>query len=194
MSKKTPVVLSLDWDYVTSDCSGVPHGHCGFCKKADRRRGLEAERRHKIGWEPYLKVLKNITIDRDCPIYVAECHASIISLLKTMSKPVVYDFDHHHDKYDFSQQLHCGNWIHHLNKKHGVVYVGPGAMIPKLDAVFLCKSSPWTPKSMDREFFRFVNYLEGKSKTTPIFIGHRKNRLEKDYDSVIGRDLEMHVR
>ena len=191
MSKKSQTILSLDWEYVTGDCSKDPHGHCGFCRRADKRRGLEAERRHQTDWKPYLKRLKDIDIVESCPIYVAECHASIISLLKIMSKPVVYDFDYHYDNYDFSQQLHCGNWIHHMHKKEGVIYIGPGASIPELDAIFLCKSSPWSPKSMDGEFFRFVNYLEMKSKTEPIFIGHRKKRLEKDYHSVIERNLEI---
>jgi len=41
MTTKRPTVLSLDWDYVTGDCIGDDHGHCGFCQTALDIRGKD---------------------------------------------------------------------------------------------------------------------------------------------------------
>jgi hypothetical protein len=99
------------------------------------------------------------------------------------SIPKVVDFDAHFDNFThWARHLHCGNWIQHLHSFNGVVETKP-QKLPRIDAAFICRSSPWTPKSMDLEFLRLIKCFARKSRTRPIFIGHRKNSLRNGYEA-----------
>jgi len=179
---RSQILLSIDWDYVTGDCAPEPQGHCGFCGYAPGLRGSVEE---MIDWEPRLAKLKKFFVPRNCPIYVAECHASIMEAMKSLvSTPHVIDFDTHYDRYDENSYVHCGNWIYHLEQIGGSVDSRPKVVTKSIDMVFLCKSSPWTPATMDLEFIKLVKHYAKKSRTHPIFIGHEKEVLQKEYKNL----------
>jgi hypothetical protein len=51
----------------------------------------------------------------------------------------------------------------------------------RINLVFLCKSSPWTPAKLDNKFYELVNLISEETEGHPIFIGHRAPTLEKEY-------------
>jgi len=183
-------LLSIDWDYVTGDCSidqpGCRHPHCGFCEyiKTSRIRG--AKNKFDIVWgdEKRDKLLK-LKVNKGTPIYVAECHANIMDLIKQYKCPLeVYDYDTHYDSYDEDFRVHCGNWIYHLELLGGKVNCKPST-IDKVDAIFICHSSPWTPRCMDEAFFEFIVKMTKKTKMEAQFIGHRQVSLRNEYKRFI---------
>jgi hypothetical protein len=188
MSEKI-ILLSIDWDYVTGDCIVADGTHCGYCGFPDRTRGGSIQ----WGWEERLSKLKKFQIPRSCPIYVAECHASIMEAIKILSSvPHVIDFDTHFDSYDKEGYVHCGNWVYHLRNLGGSVDSRPTAPVTKnASMVFICKSSPWTPKESDVEFFQLIKSFARKSRTKPIFIGHDKESLSADYKFITRRNSEV---
>ena len=175
-------ILSIDWDYVTGDCSMGNDGHCGFCynKEEYRKVKISPERY----WRSRYSKLKKIKIKEGIPIYVAECHASIMEVIKNDAY-TVFDFDYHYDDYIcYLNTLHCGNWIKFLNNNGGKVICKPNDVY-SLSSIFICKSSPWTPKKMDSWFNTLILHIASKSLMAPIFIGHKANELERDYNSFL---------
>jgi len=177
-------ILSIDWDYVTGDCSVDSDGHCGFCynKEEYRKVTISPER----SWRRRYKILKDIKIKKGVPIYVAECHASIMEIIRDDAY-TVFDFDYHYDNYiSYLDTLHCGNWIKFLNNNGGIVYCEPERDdVYNLSSIFICKSSPWTPVKMDRWFFMLILDIASKSLMAPTFIGHKAKELERDYNNFL---------
>lgn len=172
-------ILSIDWDYITGDCSCNSHAHCGYCLniRTSKRRG-EANRVQPC-WQKIKANLLKKNFSSKVPIYVAECHADIMKLVNEHGVEVL-DFDSHYDNYD-EEELRCGNWIYHLELQGGSVQVRPDDV--SSDAVFICRSAPWTPDHMDKEFYNFVRVVSDKVGSVPIFIGHRKVYLKTNYHS-----------
>lgn len=183
---KPSKILSIDWDYITGDCAKYDinyfHPHCGFCKDKtiSNRRGKSDKL--DVMWEEKEERILKLKIS-NAPIFVAECHANILDLLNYCETPIIYDFDSHCDKYDDLPFVHCGNWIYHLTKIGGEVYYRP-RKIGSIGAIFICHSSPWTPRSMDENFFRFIKKISKKTKSEIKFIGHRKVSLRNGYGNV----------
>lgn len=107
----------------------------------------------------------------------------------------IVNIDEHHDFYNHIEELNCGNWAWHVldnfNLKKFVWYQNDHASIvgepPKepcieiirddnlryiqdcfYDMIFICKSLPWSPPHLDKNFERFLKdkiplsaYLEG---------------------------------
>jgi hypothetical protein len=178
-------VLSIDWDFVTGDCSSTTsssiHSHCGFCRIV-KTYGCRGSRHFlDVVWKEKQDRLLKLRLHKSTPIFVAECHANIMDIIEYFDEPPsVFDFDTHYDKYDNASFLHCGNWIYHLELLGGSVVSRPKS-IDTVGAIFICKSSPWTPRCMDKEFFRFINRIVKKTQTEPNFIGHRKRSLKNGY-------------
>jgi hypothetical protein len=95
----------------------------------------------------------------------------------------VYDYDSHFDNYDQSY-LTCANWIYHLRKGRGNKnrVLSRPREIERVGAIFICLSSPWTPRSMDSKFFEFIRKISKKTGTSPSFIGHRAQGLAVDME------------
>jgi hypothetical protein len=189
MDEKTTYILSLDWDYVTGDCQGSKRYCCGFCDKYNSSLGIrvrgrgEAEHMRR-DWKKRFEQLKNIPINFGTPVYVSECHASIIEAAEEYYSPYeVMDFDSHYDKYS-DGKLCCGNWIYHLERLGGFAIKTP--KIEWVDAVFLCRSAPWTPRSMDRRFYELVRNYCIRAETEPEFIGHMRKSFKKTYQRLYG--------
>jgi len=175
-------ILSIDWDYVTGDCGISSDGHCGFCYDKEEFRKVKLS--PEVRWRSRYKKLKNLSIKEGTPLYVAECHASIMEIIQHNAY-TVFDFDYHYDNYTcYIDELHCGNWIKFLNRNGGRVICCPDD-IENLNSIFICKSSPWTPKKMDRWFFMLVLDIASKCLMAPNFIGHKGKELEGEYNSFL---------
>lgn len=187
---KPSKLLSIDWDYVTGDCSEetdyCAHPHCGFCKGISIARGRGNKEHLDVIWEEKEERLLRLRVYKGTPIFVAECHANIMDIMESFEEwPEVYDYDAHHDAYDNDPRLHCGNWINHLKGLGGSILSRP-RNIDRVGAVFICHSSPWTPRCMDKAFFRFINKISNKTQTSPQFIGHRRVSLRNGYGKING--------
>ena len=192
MDELTMYLLSIDWDYVTGDCQEFHTRCCGFCKESDgfypsnnKKRGeVESIR---LDWNKKLKELKEIPVEFKTPIYVAECHASIMEVVNAHSGPYeVMDFDAHYDRYR-DGILCCGNWIYHVERLNGIVMKTP--KVKCVDAVFFCRSSPWTPQNMDGKFYELIYNYCSRAKVEPRFIGHMRKSLRKTYQKLYGRQI-----
>jgi hypothetical protein len=138
-------------------------------------------------------------------LFVAECHADIYSLLGTATQ--VVNFDAHDDYGDHDWQLCCGSWagqgiktrkishyqwvsnyIHDLKEAEHFYstkdFCESGCLhLPShFNAVFLCLSRPWTPKSYDRHFARFCHELEEISGKAAVVIGRDQRTLRTVLD------------
>lgn len=176
-------ILSIDWDYVTGDCAFYYHHHCGFCQASSGINNRGNKNKLDVIWQEKQDRLLKLNLYKDTPIFVAECHANIMDIIEYFNKiPQVFDYDSHCDNYDSSPVLHCGNWIYHLEKLIGKPLVmSRPRTIGKVGAIFICHSSPWTPRCMDEEFFKFINMIAEKTQADPRFIGHRKVSLRNGY-------------
>lgn len=188
-----PVAISIDWDWVTGDCSD--DGHCGFCPngKLEGGVGIRGEPNQTYPrWQDNLSELREVVFPRGIPVYVAECHADIFGVLKAKidERLVILDYDSHYDDYDCEDKwLCCGNWITYADQLYDLKVVSRrdrSHRFTEIDTynanmVFLCKSSPWTPKEMDKRFYELVRFISKQTKSSPTFIGHKAIEMEKEY-------------
>lgn len=189
------VAISIDWDYVTDDCSGAD-GHCGFCANAEEGGvGIRGNMKdNATDWRERLSELRSLYYPEGIPVYVAECHAEIFGVLRAPigGKLRILDYDAHYDDYPYEERfLSCGNWIKYARQAYNAEIVsrndygddfnGTNAGSYDANMVFICKSSPWTPKEMDRRFYELVRHVSRETGTSPIFIGHRAVELEREY-------------
>lgn len=201
--------LSLDWDYVVGDCMGAHIPYCGFCIEGGRAHYTVKDRRTsqniREDMGARLQQVKRFQLAIGAPIWVAECHASIVSVLRRYKGSVlVRDYDYHFDaepseEWDYSYDwqgylvttrrtvhapLHCANWViyvkdlgHHIQN-----YSAPDAKlsIPRSPFIgmFFCLSSPWTPGAQDKNFFALLQHFVALSGSRPRFIGHHREALQ----------------
>ena len=182
-------ILSIDWDYVTGDC--FRQGTCcGYCVENKRFFGRGVTKDLDGRWKEKFKRLLDIEINKNTPIYVAECHANIISVTNKYRHPVVYDFDSHYDFYSCGPKLKCENWIYYLEGRGGNTLQKPTTMDPP-NAIFFCRSAPWTPEEMDKHFYALIKVYNKKSTLEPHFIGHLKGELKSIYNGFINTSGEV---
>jgi hypothetical protein len=118
------------------------------------------------------------------PLFIADSHLLILDVIKTIgfSEGIIHNLDAHHDyfyQYDDSVKIDCSNWgkyvlteriakelhLHYPKwrrqskedyelKLTSVSYDLPD--VQDYDAVFICRSSCWTPPWSDSDFDNFV--------------------------------------
>lgn len=221
MHKQGRRILSLDWDWVTGDCSLKQRRrfHCGWCEAyglsalGPLGRGAKIRKADRGAVETrcaefmqMLRRLQGYTPSRiRGPVYVAECHADIVGVIPVGAD--VWTLDAHTDCGDLP--LSCGSWETLIECMHGRIhrlgggvqsYVYPlgrtdpirrelhiwgGDAVRKfcrvVDAVFICRSSPFTAEEYDGYFNEALSVLkEGHGLT---FIGHRAKELQRGYNN-----------
>jgi hypothetical protein len=124
------------------------------------------------------KVLDAISSPKDTKfsphLWVAECHADILRIVEPYSMGQIIHLDSHDDNENWSP-LCCGTWRVFLPKSVEVkVSLESGE---RIDSIFTCLSSPWTPAEFDKEFWSMVEQISRKTMH-PEFIGHRKCELK----------------
>jgi hypothetical protein len=178
---ETNTLLSIDWDWVTGDCcSRCEHSCCGWCKPCQGKSQDERGSYENLytGWHDRIKKLKSLRY-LEGNLWVAECHADILITLHPGIIGTIIHLDSHRDDED-RMSLCCGSWRNYLPKTIEV--------ITKLDSdtrfhdVFVCKSSPWTPKRLDRNFYELISYISDAMNIYPEFVGHKYIELEKEWD------------
>jgi len=181
-----PVIVSLDWDWVTGDTSDGP-SCCGMCNKMGFRTNRRGHPKSVYeNWRDRFEELILLPVPKKIPVYVAECHANIGEVFHKYKEPLVVDYDTHYDRYNSDLVIDCANWVVHLERWKGE-YLKCGEWDwagQRMDAVFICRSSPWTPKEMDQYFYELVWHLCFHTKTEPHFIGHMRKSMRKTYISL----------
>lgn len=194
--KSGRIVLSLDWDYATGDCMIDP-ACCGFCKEGKNRPQVRPEKPNVSSWDESRGTytsrrdrLLTLTLVPGAPVYVAECHASIATLLR--NHDWVIEYDAHCDGDPVWNGLNCGNWRTWVAQCHNGVYFvnsfepecgdsGVKASPPPAHMAFICRSSPWTPREYDEGFWTFVRTLTQRAGVAPTFIGHRRKEFTREW-------------
>jgi hypothetical protein len=113
-------------------------------------------------------------------VYVAECHANIVSILAKGDR--VYDYDAHCDIADTEpKELTCGSW-RVFAEEMGVRMMGESYFASDdpaaADVVFLCRSSPWTPKFYDPSFAALAGAMAKKAETPIVFVGKNADMIK----------------
>lgn len=183
-------IISVDWDYFLPDLSGFDWGmneEKGFfyemiwLTRYRNRCMLTGQKAYEImlDYEGFWKdLLGGKTVRR---IAITDSHKELSYFLNSESD--VYNFDQHHDfGYGQLEKLDCGNWarLSMLNtyaliypkwrmerpetmKPNGIdiFYNHQAVMLPdKIDLVFVCRSSCWTPSWLDNCWLDFIEELE----------------------------------
>ena len=146
------------------------------------------------------KTLKLNKEYESCKFKVAKSHAAIYPFIydnmDDPSEPItIVNIDEHHDFYEHSDELNCGNWAWHVldnfelkkfiwyqNDHASIVGEPPNESCIEIirddnlrgiqdcfyDMIFICKSLPWSPPHLDKNFERFFKdkipesaYIEG---------------------------------
>lgn len=182
---KISVIASLDWDWVTGDCGCG--GCCGMCgpRAETTKRGRGSMKNLLREWRDRFEELKALPVPVGTPIFVAECHANISEVFYDFVAPTIVDYDSHCDRYNNNIIIDCANWVIHL-ETYGGIYFSQDEWDWKdkrMDAVFVCRSAPWTPKEMDDRFNELIWHLCFHAETVPKFLGHLRKSLRKAYIS-----------
>jgi hypothetical protein len=134
------------------------------------------------GWLTRLEQLRTITpIDFGGRLWVAECHADILRIIKPDEETNIIHMDSHIDNADWCG-LSCGSWRTFLPKGTTVSWA-TGAELVKdhFHDVFICLSSPWTPPSLDKMFWDLVRHFSEIMSVNPEFIGHKRMVLMRTW-------------
>jgi hypothetical protein len=155
------------------------------------------------------KELKSVTIDEDrlneikdiinaqksrSKAMIVNSHVHIYDfIMKNMPKfeaCSIYNIDMHHDLFNNSEKLDCGNWISHVkediencnitwiaNEASDDIYGVKNLPIEhdfksikdkKFDLIFLCRSDTWLPPHLDPYFDDLYNVIIKKFHTTIV--------------------------
>jgi len=196
---KEVLILSIDFDvwhpgvFYKDDLQGrdlsrdtnfrdSPLPHCGFCRGL-RGKKFKAARRFvqptdappmdvsRLGCRVEVPSKETVMalIPPRTEVYVAECHAEIVNLVKTLGRiqPIIVDLDHHIDDVRDGCRLNCSNWINKVPATYKRLVTFPLPRTP--DITFLCKSTPYTPKEADRYWDDFLKLLEERGATLKFF-------------------------
>lgn len=117
----------------------------------------------------------------DIPVKIANSHVhayDFIHQYRNGKEVAVFNVDLHHDLFNDNPELDCGNWLKHLKDDlpetnihwiarpislecYGINDFPVETDFEKIknidfDAVFICRSDPWTPPHLDEYFDRMV--------------------------------------
>jgi hypothetical protein len=173
-------LLSIDWDWVTGDCCPCQHGCCGWCDPPPHGGPRRGEARLAlVGRDERLAILRSLAhTGKGGHLWVAECHADILRVVKPHMTTRIVHLDAHGDDYPYVG-LCCGSWVRFLPS--GTEAAVPQDGLPGLEwhDVFVCQSSPWTPSELDDDLWDLVSHLSDMLGREPRFVGHRRGDQER---------------
>lgn len=147
---------------------------------------------------PYLSTVRHIfklnsSLSSQGKAFVSESHASIYGIIKSLVSSdeefEVYNIDFHHDLYDCSEDLNCGNWANFLIREFpnmsycwipredsytrfsnrysssttilsfNAFIIQANEFCNKFDGIHLCRSSMWSPPHLDEKFLKLASSL-----------------------------------
>jgi len=225
-------VLSIDYDYFMkfkdddiSVISEFPDGTEAFIGLSDyiwatrlaHRKAAEAINTVTCNTDELFNVRKFIMKQsRNVPVLITNSHVHIYEFIKSRldgrNSIRVANLDFHHDAYDKTSELNCGNWVNFLDREFTLEYdwitsdcgweaagKKPGILDGrtrfrniveftkanqkfKPDIIFICRSDVWVPPHLDREFVNFSFDVCG-----------RFNDIMGDPAVLRKRDLRKHI-
>lgn len=140
----------------------------------------------QFDYRNFRKIIDIITEQKPCvPVQIVNSHIHAYNFIKSIydSTPLtVYNIDYHHDLFNNNEKLDCGNWlrfvkkdfnanIRWITKKNSIDTYGIEKDIVKkchiafglneleniqFDAIFICRSDPWTPPQFDKHFDKLL--------------------------------------
>jgi hypothetical protein len=179
------MILSIDWDWITGDCADDSHGWCGWCTPPSRKLSRGSPKLVAKGWLTRLEMIRQATpVDPGGNLWVAECHADILRMVRPDEETEIIHLDSHLDDADFCG-LSCGSWRTFLPKGTTSIWASSEeAVKANFHDVFICQSSPWTPASMDKFFWDLVYHFSTIMGVDPEFIGHRRMAMMRAWQQV----------
>jgi hypothetical protein len=175
-------LLSVDWDWVTGDCSDpVSNGCCGWCDRPMCVPGRGSDSQLSKEWLARKSILMGMKPSgADGHVHVAECHADILRVVDPRRTGEVIHLDSHMDDGDFFP-LNCGSWRTFMPGSIVVrtPFNGEGLESLVFHDVFMCLSSPWTPSSKDGVFWEVVRHMAYAAGRDPEFIGHKSDAMRR---------------
>lgn len=153
--------------------------------------------------------------DSSIPVLIANSHKHIYDFIKDNmdDRPLsVFNVDLHHDIFNDNPTLDCGNWVRHLKNEYPDAYIhwiarpvsmecyGIDAEELKIElnfdnirdlqfnAIFLCRSDPWTPPHLDNYFNRMIDLISAIFESAKI----EKSVMEpRDLSDIIEQEAKM---
>lgn len=213
-SKKTLNVLSIDYDYFMkfenddiSVLNSFPDGTeqfiglsdyvwasrlaCEYASGEIAKVSCNSDELFEV-WKFLMKQRKSV------PVLITNSHVHIYDFIKKHMKKHdglrVVNLDFHHDAYDRTDELNCGNWVNFLDREFSLEYdwvtsdcgwnaagKKPGILEGrprfrsisefrkvnprfKPDIIFICRSDVWVPPHMDSQFLSFAFDVCGRFK------------------------------
>lgn len=194
-------ILSLDFDYFYPDSLHYDWGlNENFSPELSRVMWafrecsielIEGNDRKNIALYKYVaepikisEFFTNINFSDNVSVLVTDSHMDIVDVVKQKSR--IYNFDQHHDFYNASSTLNCGNWVAHLvldkkldiedyhviypawrqkyhdAKMHMIKYANVHYSVPDLptfDQIFVCQSTAFTPPWDDKCFHLLIDRM-----------------------------------
>jgi hypothetical protein len=183
------MLLSIDWDWITGDCADGSHGCCGWCTPPQRKLTRGSSKLIAKGWLTRLEMIRKVTpIYQVGNLWVAECHADILRMVRPDEGMEIIHLDSHLDDADFCG-LSCGSWRTFLPKGTTSRWAsGQEAVKEHFHDVFICQSSPWTPPSLDHMFWGLVGHFSKIMGVDPEFIGHRRMALMRTWQQIVRKE------
>ena len=207
-------VLSIDYDYFMklkdddiSVISEFPDGTEAFIGLSDyiwssrlaNRKSAEAINTVTCNTDELFNVWKFVMKQRKTvPVLITNSHVHIYEFIKShlngRNSIRVANLDFHHDAYDKTSELNCGNWVNFLDREFNLEYdwitsdcgweaAGEKPEIlngrprfrniaefikanPKFkpDIIFICRSDVWVPPHLDSEFVNLSFDVCGRFK------------------------------
>ena len=200
-------VLSIDWDYFVDMTNKeainyLPDAGRQFgdeiqnliwvnCYADSRKKLLDIDIRHDE--YAYMKQIID-GLDESTMVYYANTHEVLYTLLKRdgyldRDKDIeIVNVDYHHDIFNHTGELNCGNWVNFIAKEGNLIeytwvrqdlsvdddeglaefsYDNDIFMYSSLkpfvndvfDAVFICRSDAWSPPHLDKYYAELVEFL-----------------------------------
>lgn len=133
--------------------------------------------------------MKLSTCNRKTPVMVTNSHVHIYDfIISQMTKSNktqlnLINIDMHHDMFNNSKTLDCGNWISHIKQKYKtnltwitnpispivyglneqicqmIQYDFDKLELQNIDGIFLCRSDIWLPPHLDYAFDQLLNFI-----------------------------------
>lgn len=201
-------VLTVDWDYFFPNIDWydwthsedqllfyewIWHIRAGNVDLLKPEAGNAFDNVRASGYENFWEKVIKLS---PAAITITDSHKDVWDLCEQISKGItpiteLWNFDQHHDAFNRSKPVDCGNWALHLMDKGvkynliypkwrnksvnvktdnlngaNVYYSIPDCFPDYFSFVFICRSSCWTPSWEDDKWLKFISYWK---KHKPIW-------------------------
>ena len=168
---------------VSTDLSSIIWGRY-YVEGSESKELIEAVTLNRILYCQMLSIIAQQ--NKSIPVMVANSHKHIYDFIKDNmdSSPLsIFNVDLHHDIFNDRATLDCGNWVRHIKNEYpdtNIHWIARPVSMEcygidaeemhieldfekikniEFDAIFLCRSDPWTPPHLDAFFDRMLGLI-----------------------------------